>query len=293
MLRALLLNGLLALVGLPALAAAADGSFTVVAVGDIVTCDGLKPVLASAYAETAALVKPTDALVLTLGDSTYPVGALKEFNNCFKPTWGAFKDRIRPAPGNHEYMTPGAAGYYDYFADLAGPDRRGYYSFDYGGWHFISLNSNIDVSPQSPQYQWLLQDLARSKQTLCTIAYWHHPLFSSGLHGNNPQMAPFYAAVQKAGVDIILNGHDHIYERFGPQTAEAVANPTGGVREFVIGTGGAPTYPFRLIKPNSEVRNNNSHGVVRFNLAPGRYSWRYEAIAGSSFSDTGSGQCHL
>ena len=296
MVGALLLNGLILLLGLPsplpAHAAGGDASFTVVAAGDIATCNRRQPVLDSAYAKTAALVKPSDGLVLTLGDSTYPVGALSEFRNCFNPTWGAFNTRLRPTPGNQEYMTRGAAGYFDYFADLAGPGRRGYYSFDYGGWHFISLNSNIDVSAQSPQYRWLIEDLARSRQTLCTIAYWHHPLFSSGLHGDNPKMAAFFAAAQKAGVDIILNGHDHIYERFAPQTAEAVADPVGGVRQFVIGTGGAPTYPFRVVKANSEVRNNNSHGVVRFSLSPGNYSWRYEAIAGSRFSDAGSGQCH-
>jgi acid phosphatase type 7 len=266
--------------------------FTVAAAGDIADCDGDEPVLTSKYAKTAALVSPQDALVLTLGDTTYPLGEPIEFSTCFNPTWGVFKDRIRPAPGNHEYYTAGAAGYYDYFGAAAGPDRRGYYSFDHGGWHFISLNSNIDAAPGSAQYQWLMADLASSRATLCTIAYWHYPVFSSGWHGNIAQMVKVYDALQAAGVDIVLSGHDHDYERFAPQTASAVADPVRGIRAFVVGTGGSELYSLDAPRPNSEVRNNTSHGILRLTLGEGRYSWQYVPIAGDSFSDAGSDNCH-
>jgi hypothetical protein len=267
-------------------------TFTVAVAGDIADCDGDEPVLTSTYAKTAALVGALDALVLTLGDTTYPVGAPTEFATCFNPTWGAFKDRIRPTPGNHEYYTPGAEGYFSYFGALAGPDRRGYYSFDYGSWHFISLNSNLDASPQSAQYQWLAADLASSSGTLCTIAYWHYPVFSSGMHGNIAHMAAIFGALQAAGVDIVLNGHDHIFERFAPQNADGTANPARGVREFVVGTGGAVNYSLETPRPNSEVRDNTSHGILRFTLGEGRYSWQFVPIAGDALRDTGGDVCH-
>ena len=267
-------------------------TFTIAAAGDIADCDGDEPVLTSNYAKTAALVSPQDAVVLTLGDTTYPIGAPVEFTTCFVPTWGAFKDRIRPTPGNHEYYTPNADGYFNYFGTQAGPDRRGYYSFDYGGWHFISLNSNIDASPGSAQYAWLAADLAGSQATRCTIAYWHYPVFSSGEHGNVAQMAKVFEALQASGVDIVLSGHDHIYERFAPQNADGVANPARGIREFVVGTGGSENYLLMATRPNSEVRNNTSHGILRLTLGQTGYSWQYVPIAGSNFSDAGSDTCH-
>jgi len=267
-------------------------TFTIAAAGDIADCDGDEPVATSTYARTAALVMPQDTFVLALGDTTYPDGAPTEYATCFNPTWGAFKDRIRPAPGNHEYYTPNADGYFNYFGALAGPDRRGYYSFDFGGWHFISLNSNIDASPQSAQYQWLAADLASSQAATCTIAYWHYPVFSSGMHGNIPQMAKVFEALQVAGVDIVLTGHDHIYERFAPQNANGVADPARGIREFVVGTGGSENYVLEAPRPNSEVRNNTTHGILRLTLGQGRYSWQYVPIAGATFSDAGSDTCH-
>ena len=218
-----------------------ETTLTVVAAGDIADC-GNGTAAASMAARTAALVTPQDALVLTLGDTTYPVGAPAEFTDCFHPTWGAFKDRIRPSIGNHEYFTPGAEGYFSYFGAQAGPERRGYYSFDVGGWHFISLNSNIDAAPGSPQYLWLAADIASSRATSCTIAYWHYPVFSSGQHGGDARMAKVFDALQAGGVDIVLSGHDHIYERFAPQNADGVADAARGIRAFVVGTGGAELY---------------------------------------------------
>jgi len=263
-------------------------SFTIATAGDIADCEFV-PVAESGAARTAALVTAQDAVVLTLGDTTYPVGAPAEFTNCFQPTWGAFKARIRPVPGNHEYMTPGAAGYFGYFGAQAGPDQRGYYSFDLNGWHFIALNSSVDASPGSPQYQWLAADLA-SSTALCTIAYWHYPVFSSAQNGSVAHMQAVFAALQAAGVEIVLNGHDHVYERFAPQTASGTPDARG-VREFIVGTGGKDLYAFRTPQPNSEVRYNATHGVLRLSLGTDRYDWDYVPTAGT-FRDTGSDVCH-
>jgi hypothetical protein len=269
----------------------AEVTLTVVAAGDIAQC-GNGSAAASMAARTAALVAPQDAVVLTLGDTTYPVGAPTEFTDCFHPTWGAFKDRIRPSTGNHEYMTSGAEGYFGYFGAQAGPDRRGYYSFDIGGWHVISLNSNIDAAPGSPQHLWLTADLASSSTRLCTIAYWHHPVFSSGRHGNDTHMAKVFETLQSAGVDIVLSGHDHSYERFAPQNADGIANPARGIRAFVVGTGGAELYEFNTPRPNSEARDNTTHGVLRLTLGQDGYSWQFVPVGGGAPRDAGRDTCH-
>jgi len=264
---------------------------TIVAAGDIAQCGNAPS--ASGAAKTAALIDDRDGLVLTLGDNAYDKGRAAEFASCFQPTWGAFKDRIRPSPGNHEYETSGAGGYFDYFGAQAGPDRRGYYSFDYGGWHFISLNSQVDVSPESKQYLWLTADLAQSRDSLCTIAYWHYPAFSSGTeHGSIEAMRPFFDALYRAGVEIVLSGHEHNYERFGPQNANGTADPARGVREFVVGTGGAGLYPLGHPIANSEYRNNTTWGVLRLTLDQGSYSWQFMPAGGGDAIDSGTGICH-
>ena len=268
-----------------------ETTFTVVAAGDIAECGGAAA--ASAAARTAALVTPQDALVLTLGDNSYPDGTASEYTDCFHPTWGAFKDRIRPGIGNHEYATPGAEGYFGYFGAQAGPDRRGYYSFDYGGWHFISLNSVVDTSPGSAQYLWLTADLGKSRDAQCTIAYWHFPAFSSGeTHGSYAKMVPFFEAMYEAGVDIVLAGDDHFYERFAPQNGAGVADAARGVRQFVVGTGGASLYKFGTPLPNSEVRIGTTWGILRLTLGEGRYSWQFVPVGGGAPLDAGSGTCH-
>jgi hypothetical protein len=265
---------------------------TVVAAGDIAQCYN-GPAAASAAARTAALVGPPDALVLTLGDHAYENGTPAEFANCFHPTWGAFKDRIRPAPGNHDYYTAGAEGYFGYFGAQAGPDRRGYYSFDLGGWHFISLDSLIDVSAQSEQYLWLKSDLARSSGSSCTIAYWHYPAFNSGAtYGSVMAMRPFFDALYTAGVEIVLSGHEHIYERFAPQKADGTLDPARGVRQFVIGTGGHELNPIATPLPNSEFRQNATWGVLRLTLGPGNYSWQFLPVGGGAALDSGTDTCH-
>jgi hypothetical protein len=267
-------------------------TYAIVAAGDIAQC-GDAPASASAAARTAALVTASDGIVLTLGDNAYQDGTPAEFASCFQPTWGTFKDRIRPSPGNHDYFTPGAEGYFSYFGALAGPDRRGYYSFDYGGWHFISLNSMIDTSDKSEQYLWLASDLTNSSDTLCTIAYWHFPAFSSGVeHGSYPKMKPFFDLLHARGVDVVLVGDEHLYERFAPQKADGTADPVRGIRQFVVGTGGAQLYEFGSPIANSEVRYNASHGVLRLTLGLGNYSWQFVPIGGRAPIDSGTDVCH-
>ncbi len=270
-------------------------SFSIVAAGDIAQC-GDAPASSSAAARTAALVNADDALVLTLGDNAYQSGSTAEFMDCFNPTWGAFKDRIRPAPGNHEYYTPGAAGYFGYFGAQAGPDRRGYYSFDHGGWHFIMLNSSAEIGSNSEQYRWLLSDLASSKDSLCTIAVMHFPAFNSGAtHGTTTEMAPMRAvfdALHAGGVEMVLSGHEHLYERFAPQKSDGTPDPQRGVRQFIVGTGGGELMAFKAPLPNSEFRYNSNWGVLRLKLGQGSYGWQFVPVGGAAPVDAGSATCH-
>lgn len=263
----------------------------IVAAGDIADCRHVAPDRSGA-AQTAALVAATDAAVLTIGDNTYPVGAYAEFVDCFAPTWGKFESRLRPSPGNHEYQTPGAAGYYAYFGDRAGPGRRGYYSFDLGGWHIISMNSAVDAKVGSAQYRWLLDDLAASSSSLCTLVFWHHPVFSSGPHGNDPRMRDALAALHAAGADVLLVGHDHVYERLAPHDATGESDPVRGIRSFTVGTGGAGLYEFKAPHPRSELRDASTHGLLRLVLGDGMYRWEFVSTGGGAPRDRGQGACH-
>ena len=262
-----------------------------VGAGDIATCSGNKD------EATAQLLDNITGTVFTLGDNVYPNGTLAEFNDCYEPTWGRHKNRTHPSPGNHDYNTIGAAGYYTYFGSSASPldtdctsDCKGYYSYDMGAWHIIVLNSEIDHTAGSAQEQWLRADLAASN-SVCTLAYWHKPRFSSGRHGNTSHVQPFWHALYDYGADVVLNGHDHSYERFALQNPGGQADPTQGIREFVVGTGGAGLYPFPSIQPNSEVRNNIAHGVLKLTLHPTSYDWEFIPIAGQTFTDSGSSNC--
>jgi hypothetical protein len=255
-----------------------------VGAGDIAACG-----LVGAQA-TARLLDQIEGTVFTLGDNAYESGTVEQFRDCYDPTWGRHKARTRPSPGNHDYVTPGAAGYYEYFGENAGPDRRGYYSFDLGAWHIISLNSEIDAGPDSAQAQWLASDLA-AHPAACTLAYWHKPIFSSGsVHGNDPRMRPIWEILARAGADVVLNGHDHIYERFAPQTVDGVADPHG-IREFIVGVGGAGLYGLGEIQPNSEVRGIRNVGVLKLRLHPTSYDWEFVAAEAGAFSDAGSAGC--
>lgn len=262
------------------------------AAGDIAIC-GTSSAAESAAAGTAKLLTAhPNAAVITLGDNAYDNGTIDEYRNCYGPTWGVVKDRTYPSPGNHEYGTVDADGYFTYFAERAGPARRGYYSFDLGNWHIVSLNSNIDAARGSSQEQWLRADLAAHRSQRCTLAYWHHPVFSSSsVHGNNPKMADIWQTLQSYGVEVVLSGHDHDYERFAPQAFDGAADPAG-VREFVVGTGGATPYAFAAPKPNSEARIDNTHGVIRFALQDGSYDWEFLPVAPNGQWDSGHALCH-
>jgi hypothetical protein len=242
------------------------------------------------------------AAVLALGDNQYESGSLTAYDAYFGPTWGRFDDILHPAPGNHEYNTPGAQGYYDYFlgagksSGAVGDRGKGYYSFDIGAWHLIALNSNCgDVGgcqTGSPQDLWLRNDLA-THPAPCTLAFFHHGLFSSGEHGRNEgRMHDMWQTLYDAGADLVLVGHDHDYERFAPQTADGQAAPGRGIREFVVGTGGRSLYSFRTTAPNSEVRDAGAFGVLKLILHRSGYDWRFVPEPGAAFADAGSDRCH-
>lgn len=267
-----------------------------VGVGDLACPAGLPRTAATCrQADTAALAgRLRPAAVALLGDLQYDRGALAEFRASFARSWGRFGSRLHPAPGNHDYATPGAAGYYAYLGARAGPGRRGYYSFDLGDWHVVSLNSNCTVvscAAGSAQERWLRADLA-THPARCTLAFWHHPRFSSGFHGSSPLVAPFWSALHAAGADVILVGHDHDYERFGPQDATGRPDPRRGLRQFVVGTGGVNLRRWaRGPLPNTQRRNDRTFGVLALSLQPGRYTWRFVPVSGGSFRDAGSAAC--
>lgn len=259
--------------------------------GDIAYC-GIPGGAANSGAElTARIIEDTPGTVFTVGDNAYTNGTSEEFTTCYNPTWGRFKDRTWPVTGNHDYASANATPYYDYFGSKAGEAGKGYYSYDIGEWHIIVLNSNLYAEPQQAQEQWLRDDL-ESSSAFCTLALWHHPLFSSGTHGNNDYVAPLYQILYDAGADIVINGHDHIYERFAPQDATGQLDPKQGIREFVVGTGGAPLYPFLFLKANSEVRDNSTFGVLKLTLHTASYDWEFIPVAADGFTDTGSTDCH-
>jgi hypothetical protein len=269
-----------------------SGSQVFVGAGDIANCS------LSGDEATANLLDGISGTVFTLGDNAYPNGSASDYANCYGPTWGRHKARTLPTPGNHEYQTANATGYFGYFGSAAGDPTNGYYSYDLGDWHIIVLNSNSDCSTiscatNSPQVQWLRDDLAANTKT-CTLAYWHHPRFNSGAsHGNDTNVGPFWDALYLYGADVILNGHEHVYERFAPQTPDAVADAAAGIRQFTVGTGGAGLYSFKPTpEPNSQVRNNTSMGVLKLTLRAGGYDWQFIPVAGATFTDTGSTNCH-
>jgi hypothetical protein len=256
--------------------------------------------------QTARLLDGIDGTVMALGDNAYEAGSLIDYYACYHPTWGRHRSRTRPAVGNHEYITPGAAGYFAYFGSRAAPPL-GYYSYDIGSWHVVVLNSMSQWTTCQPpppdtetarlcagdrlQQQWLRGDLA-AHSNRCTAAYFHHPRFSSGLHGSQREMQQMWDILYDHGVDVVVAAHDHLYERFAPQDRDGNLDEERGIRQFVVGTGGAELYSFTTIERNSEVRNNDTHGVLKLTLGEGSYQWAFVPVAGQSFSDEGSGSCH-
>jgi len=290
---ALGLSMLLSPTALPPAVAANDP--VVVAAGDIATCNSGND------SATADLVESIPGTVLTLGDNAYPDGSAGDFSHCYGPTWGRpdIKSRTRPDPGNHEYVTRGAAAYYNYFGAAAGDTRKGWYSFDLGAWHLVALNSNCisGCGPGSPMEQWLKADLAASPHR-CILAYWHHPRFfspaiapgASHLEKVDTRMSAIWSDLLAAGADLVLSGHRHVYERFPRQDAHGHLTPSG-LREFIVGTGGAIHEAFKgPTAPNSEVRKAQTFGVMKLTLHPGSYDWRFVPTAGG-FTDSGSDSC--
>ena len=271
-------------------------SVVVAAAGDI-ACEPGQPITATACHHAAVsdlLVSMGVVGVLPLGDNQYEDGTLAKFQGSYHPTWGRLNDMVHPAVGNHEYLTPGAAGYYAYFGAAAGAPTQGYYSYDLDRWHVVVLNSNCSDAggchPGSPQYNWLSADLAAHPYA-CTLAYWHIPLFSSGgraaINTRN-----LYQLLYDYNADLILTGHDHIYERFAPQTPTGARDDARGIRQFVVGTGGSNHTQLPSIAANSEVRDNTTFGVLSLTLRKSGYDWRFVPEPGGIFTDAGSGACH-
>jgi PKD repeat protein len=269
--------------------AAGPGDVTFVGAGDIAACNS------SGDEATAALINGIPGTVYTTGDNAYETGTATEFANCYGPSWGQFKARTRPAVGNHEYGTPNANGYFGYFGAAAGDPTKGYYSYDLGAWHIVVLNSNCSeiggCGVGSAQETWLRQDLATNTDA-CTLGIWHEPRFNSGVGGGATFMVPLLQALYDDGAEVVLNGHMHFYERFAPQTPAGVANAATGIRQFTVGTGGKSLAGFATIAANSEIRDNQTFGVLRLTLHANGYTWQFVPVAGKTFSDVGSGFCH-
>jgi hypothetical protein len=270
-------------------ATASETPMVVLAVGDIAHCD---------VTEDEAVARLVDTLpgpVLLLGDIAYPAGTAEQFERCFDPAWGRYRERLRPAPGNHEYGTAEAAGYFGYFGAAAGERGKGWYSFDVGEWHVIALNSNCAAvggcGAGSEQERWLREDLARSTAR-CTLAFWHHARFSSGgTHGSDPVTGDLWRALADVGAEVVLTGHEHNYERFAPLDPAGRVDPERGIRQFVVGTGGRSHYGFGVPREGSEVRAGSTFGLLELTLAADDYRWRFVPVADESFTDAGEGRC--
>ena len=233
-----------------------------------------------------------DATIFTAGDNVYPHGTDGEWRDCYGPTWGQYKDRTHPVPGNHDYETQRAKPYYDYWGDRAGNRDLGYYTYTVGSWLIFALNSEIDMRPSSQQGVWLRNELNANRERSCTAAIWHRPLFTSSQNGPQADTKPLWDVLYEFNTDLIINGHDHVFERFAPQDPEGRPNAARGIRQFTVGTGGAAHYAFGPAKPNSEVRTANTWGVLRLDLRTDGYSFEFIPATDVSLRNTGSGTCH-
>jgi hypothetical protein len=262
-----------------ALLQASAASVVLVGAGDISTCDNNND------EATAKLLDNISGTVFTAGDNAYPSGTYTQYTNCYHPTWGRHKSRTKPVPGNHEYNTSGAAGYFKYFS------KSSYYAYNLGDWRIYALNSQIDVSSTSSQVKWLKNDLTANPKH-CVLAYWHQPRWSSGSHyGNNSKYQTLWKTLYDAKAELVINGHEHNYERFKEMNASGVsASP--GLREFVVGTGGVNHYGFGSALSTSQVRNSSTYGVLKLTLNSTSYSWKFVPVAGKTFTDSGTTNCH-
>jgi hypothetical protein len=272
-----------------------ERTFVLVGAGDIAGCQNPE-----GAAATAKLIEQIPGTVFAAGDLAYEKGSTEEFKNCYDPAWGRFRDRTRPALGNHEYADPSAAAYFQYWGTQAGPRGKGYYSYELGDWHIVVLNTNCYIKELggcgagSRQETWLKEDLAK-RPGACILAYGHHALFSSGVfqkHAVHPELKQLWEDLYAAHADLVLAGHEHSYERFAPQDPEGKADPANGIREIVAGTGGRSHDLLGFATPNSEVREWNTYGVLKLTLSPGKYTWEFIPEEGKNFHDVGNGTCH-
>ncbi len=267
---------------------AAATSYSMVAVGDIAECNRWRPT------QVANVVAKTPGTYMPLGDLVYPTGTITGYRNCYDPYFGQFNSRVKPMIGNHEYKDPGANGYFTYFGSKAGAPGRTWHSFERGNWHIVVLDSECDMvggcGPGSPQYQWLTQDLANST-TACLAVAWHRPRWSSSATARSDSVTdPLYRLALAEGADLLLSGHAHSYERFSRLNASGAYSATG-IRQFVVGTGGAALYEFGAPVPGSSVRNNTTYGALNLTLGPSSYSWKFIPIEGQTFTDSGTDRC--
>jgi len=264
-------------------------SIVLTGAGDIADCS-----LAGAE-KTSDILLQQQGWFFTAGDNAYADGSRVDYSACYAPTWGRVRDRtILPAPGNHDWDTKGAQGYLDYFGPVAAPNGVTWYSRDLGAWHVVVLDSECEkvggCGANSPQGRWLTQDLA-SSTAHCTLAIWHKPRFSSGEHGNDPDVGPFWEALHQAGAELVINGHDHDYERFAPMDPSGNEQRPAGIREIVVGTGGGDLRQFTHEARNSEFRQAGAWGVLRLTLHPANYDWEFLPADGQ-VADSGSALCH-
>jgi len=263
-------------------------SQTLVGAGDIAGYPGSGKL--SDTEATAKLLGGIPGIVFTAGDNINSIEPGVTYQTAYAATWGRFLDRTFPSPGNHDYDVRSGASYFTYFGSQAGPSGLGYYSYPAGVWHVISLNSEVEAGAGSAQYRWLVDDLETNRAP-CTAAYWHTPAFTSGPSPPTQSALDLWKVMASYGVEIVVNGHNHQYERFAPMGANGIRDNAAGVREFVVGTGGAVQYPFGAVMPNSEVRGNG-FGVLKLTLSQGSYTWEFVPTPGSSLRDSGSGVCH-
>jgi hypothetical protein len=258
---------------------ASAATVVLVGAGDISTCSNNND------EATAKLLDGISGTVFTAGDNVYPDGTNTQFTNCYKPTWGRHKSRTKPVPGNHDYNTSGASGYFQYFGVAS------YYAYNLGDWRIYALNSQIDVSSTSAQVRWLKNDLAANPKR-CVLAYWHHPRWSSGSrHGSSSRYQTLWKTLHDAGAELVINGHEHNYERFKEMNASGTA-ASPGLRQIVAGTGGASLYSFGGALSTSQVRNSSTYGVLKLTLSSTSYAWRFVPVAGRTFTDSGTTNCH-
>lgn len=253
------------------------------AAGDIGLCGS------RAAVETGQMLDGLGGTIIGVGDLAYRSGTAHEFASCYDPVWGRHKEYTRPAPGNHEYESPGAQPYFDYFGSQAGPSGLGYYSFRSGDWLVLSLNSNVPVGSGTAQGQWIRTELT-GNATRCTLAYFHHPLYSSGTNGDNARLAGLWQLLYEHGVDVIVSAHEHMYERYAPMSPDGQRNDARGIRQFIVGTGGAGLYTVQRVHPQSEVQII-AHGLLKLTLSAQGYDWEFLQVGGAR-GDVGSDVCH-